>query len=66
MQRWVREIFADNIMMDVSLKCWAASTSKANTINIKMEKIILDFFMFYNTGVTEYASDETELNCICQ
>ena len=60
MQRWVKEIFADNnIIGYFSHRCPEASSSKANTININVDKIICrvcwksrnNFSMFYNKHI---------------
>ena len=45
---------------------WAAYISKVNTIKINVDKIFIDFFMFYNKRVMEYVEDEIKFNDICQ
>ena len=45
MQRWVKEIFADNAILGFSLSNGqVASNGNVNTVNINADKIILDFF----------------------
>ena len=66
MQRWVRQIFASNNIIDFSYhKCLTASTSETNKINI-IADIIFNFFRFYSKGITEYAPYEIEFNRTCQ
>ena len=43
-----------------------ASTSIENTINIKLDEINRNFFMFYKKEVVDYAPDEAEYNYIYQ
>lgn len=57
-----QKVFDDNtIIIDLSPhKCRKSSTSKEKTINIKVDKILLNFFKFYNEDIMAYAPHRIE------
>ena len=75
MRRWIKGEFVKNNIIEFSPhSCWAASTSKAKSIEVNIDDIITrgcwkrreNFFKFYDKNMVKFASDDMKFNCICQ
>ena len=75
MWRWVKYIFILNNIVDFSPhSCQAASTSKAKSMEAKLDDILKQgclknqekLFIYYDKVITEYAQDDIDFNRICQ
>ena len=74
-RRWVKDIFTLNNIAGFSPQsCWAASTSKAKNMEVKIDDTLKqgcsknrkNLFIHYNKVITKYAPDDIDLIRICQ